>query len=342
MTTGKRMPDGTICWTGPACRKHGHFFTKNIFRKVRLSTKNNPTSKQTARQAEETLELNQIYGQLYNYLMKTAPPVFENEEHKPETSTRQGLNGTDKTKINQLNLEALQVRMEITDEEKQTLTHYQSSYEFVNAYLREGETGINKLGYLRRTSPHPTKPDSVSEETLEKYVEMAKSRIAGLDSVLKQHARKAKNTQILYRAFFLTTDAGTYHQTPQQYAKENYRIGQIIEEKSYLSTSNDSDYMLKYNPHLYDKQIVFEIKTNKGLVLHNPAETIGSIGAEERETLLPRGMKYKVTNITEATYKTTYSNEATEKARKRNSHLEEQKTFTVIQLEEIDETISPN
>lgn len=337
MSTGKRMPDGSVCWTGATCRRHGSYFTKNPFKKLAQVKELNkePETLREKFESEYLEHINQIYGHIYDTLLKTGELKYEEESFQNSRNVRRGLNGDNKTKLNQLDGEAIQVRMEITKEEKDTLSHYQSSYEFVNAYLRNGREGINSLTYLQRSSPHPTKPNTVSDETLDRYEKMAKERITKLDNTLKVHARKNTNNQILYRAFFLTEEAGTSHLTPEQYVDTHYPIGKTIEDKGYMSTTNDSDYMLQYNPHLYEKQIVFEIKTNKGTVLHNPAESSGSIGSNERETLLPRGMKYKVVNVTKAKYQTTYSDTEIEKVRRKNPKTQKQQTFTIVQLEEI-------
>lgn len=331
------MPDGSICWTGAKCRRHGAYFTKNPLKKntQQRELNKNPETHLDKWEAELRAQANKIYGTIYENLLETGQLTYEEETFQNSRNIRKGLNGENKTKLNHLDGEAIQVRMELTKEEKDTLSHYQSSYEFVNAYLRNGREGINSLTYLQRTSPHPTKPNTVADETLDRYEQMAKDRITALDDTLAQHARRNTNNQILYRAFFLTEEAGTGTQTPQEYVETNYPVGKTIEDKGYMSTTNDSDYMLNYNPQLYEKQIVFEIKTNKGTVLHNPAEYGGSIGAHERETLLPRGMRYKVVNVTQAKYQTTYSEEEIEKARRRNSKTQKQQTFTVVQLEEI-------
>ena len=337
MSNGKRMPDGSVCWTGSSCRRHGAYFTKNPLKKLAQTKELNkePQTPKEKFEAEYRNHINKIYSHIYDNLLKTGELKYEEEDFQNSRNIRRGLNGDDKTKLNQLDGEAIQVRMEMTQEEKDTLSHYQSSYEFVNAYLRNGREGINSLTYLQRSSPHPTKPNTVSDETLDRYEEMAKERILKLDDTLTIHSRKNTNNQILYRAFFLTEEAGTSHLTPQEYVETHYPIGKTIEDKGYMSTTNDSDYMLNYNPHLYEKQIVFEIKTSKGTVLHNPAESSGSIGASERETLLPRGMKYKVINITKAKYQTTYNDEDIQKAKRRNSKIQKQQMFTVVQLEEI-------
>ena len=333
------MPDGSICWTGPSCRKHGSFFTKNPLKKFVQNRTQQKTSKPLTQseewEAEEREEVTKLYSNIYDSLLKTGTLTFEDEPFPKEGSPRVGLNGQDKTKINQLNAEAIQVRMEITPEDKNVLASYQSSYEFVNAYLREGREGINKLTYLQRTSPHPTKPDTVSDETLDRYELMAKERISALDDTMERHARKNDNTQVLYRAFYLTEDSKLNHLTPEEYVSANFPVGKTFEEKAYMSTTNDSDYMLLYNAHLYEKQVVFEIKTNKGTVLHNPAESTGSIGAHERETLLPHGMKYKVVNVTNATYQNSYSDEAYKQASRRTSSAKKEQNFIVVQLEEI-------
>lgn len=341
MSNGKKMPDGTICWTGPACKRHGVFFkkTRNLLGKTSYVVKDIP-EKNKPKDVDEWMqqmlaEKHKLYTEIYERTQNSV--TFEDQNFTPANKSRKGINNENSDGLKQIDSESIQLRMEAEKEDQDVLSHYQSSYEFVNAYLRSGSEGINSLEYLQRTSPHPTKPDTVSDETLDRYVGMANERIEKLDSVLKNYARKNTNAQILHRALFVLEENNPNKLTPQEFIAENYPVGKVIEEKSYLSTSLDSDYMLAYNPHLADKQVVFEIKTNKGTVLHDPDDYAGSIGALEREVLLPRGMKFKVVNVLEATYESTYGEEQLKIVARRKSEFKPKRKFTVVQLEDITE-----
>lgn len=281
---------------------------------------------------EITVRKNKLYNQIYE-TYSNQNIQYVDQELPEDGKIRKGLNTEDDNRLKTLTMESLQLRMEIDQEHKDSLSHYQSSYEFLNAYLRDGREGINKLEYLQRTSPHPTKPNSVSDETLDRYVGMAEKRAAELDEAIELYGRTQTNQQVLYRAVFTQRSENKTPLSPTDFANQ-YKIGDVIEEPSYVSTSADSDYMLFYNAHLYDQQVVFEIKTNKGVVMHNPADRTGSIGFLEREVLLPRGLKFKVVNVTEATYQSSYS-EGIPKAN-RSPDAKKRQRFRVVQLEEVE------
>lgn len=342
MSNGKLMPDGSRCWTGSKCRKHGMYFKKTFplhAKKVEFETKKGISKVHKSEHYkaypwldEITVKRNQLYNQMYETYTKQNI-AYENAELPKDKTVRKGINAENNNAFKTLTMESLQLSMEIDQENKDSLSHYQSSYEFLNAYLREGREGLNKLGYLQRTSPHPTKPDSVSDETLDKYAEMAEKRATELDQAISLYGRTETNQQILYRAVFVNPTNNNNKTTPEEFANK-YKIGDVINEPSYLSTSLDSDYMLFYNAHLYEQQVVFEIKTNKGITLHNPADSSGSIGFLEREVLLPRNLRFKVTNVTNATYQSSYV-EGIPRGN-RSPEAKKRKNFTIIQLEEIE------
>lgn len=120
--------------------------------------------------------------------------------------------------------------------------------------------------------------------------------------------------------------------------KKHYEIGKTFEYDTYLSTTSDPEIAAERTENsagtakgYYDKEpekigIMWELKTNSGL------DVTGAAGASyqyERETVLPRETRFKITNVEIApeSYKT---------AQKDRNNL-----AIVIQMEEIDENDQP-
>lgn len=120
--------------------------------------------------------------------------------------------------------------------------------------------------------------------------------------------------------------------------KKHYEIGKTFEYDTYLSTTSDPEIAAERTENsagtaqgYYDKEpekigIMWELKTNAGL------DVTGAAGASyqyERETVLPRETRFKITNVEIApqSYKT---------AQKDRNNL-----AIVIQMEEIDENDQP-
>jgi hypothetical protein len=87
--------------------------------------------------------------------------------------------------------------------------------------------------------------------------------------------------------------------------KEYYKPGTVFNEKTYLSTTSSAYYAADRSDNTYDTKqnyydkaeisgIVFEMKTNAGVDITGVKY---SRNAYEREVVLPRDMKFKVTNV---------------------------------------------
>lgn len=302
LMTPVKMPDGTTCYSGANCKKHG--FLTHLKAKIdNLSTTNeNPQPKisNPSRQPHATL-------QDTNYV-------------------RKGLNTPNEESplLQQLNYEGVTRRNTLTDEENGLLGWYSSlGYEGVNLYNRDGEQGIiNYVNSFREGTFHDKK------ETITKYMEKYVDTTKKLDAILRKSGRRNRNRRILYRSVTIPENS-----TPQEYAATHYSVGSTVTDNGYASTSVDPDTMLLFNTHKEDRKIVFEILTSKGTAIHHPKRSPIPALNVEREVLLPRQMKYKVINVITARYTSSYPN-----GRPENENYTEAKAqadYTVVQLEEI-------
>lgn len=120
--------------------------------------------------------------------------------------------------------------------------------------------------------------------------------------------------------------------------KKHYQVGRIFEYDTYLSTTSDPEVAAERTENsagtarrYYDEEpekigIMWELKTNSGL---DVTGATNDTFAYERETVLPRETRFKITNVEIApqSYKTTEKD--------RNN------LAIVIQMEEIDENDKP-
>ncbi len=248
---------------------------------------------------------------------------LEDEEFPRRNGIRRGLNarGDTNLKLVQLDAEGVYLSDALSQEEKDTLSGYQGThYRWVNLYLMKGEDGLNE--YLN----HFTTPvDSSREAGIARYKNMAESVITRVDAIFATHNREENNQRLLFRAMAAPRGVNI-----NDWIADNYKVGDEIVNKAYWSTSADSDNMLQQGDWLkenFGETAIFEIKSRKGLTLHNPKDT-NSVTMLEREVLLNRNSKFKVIAISEASYESTlpvnYKSIVPTKAR-----------YPVIQLEEI-------
>lgn len=280
--------------------------------------------------AQEELhqEMQVEYGQWWSEMKDTQPGWVDllDDRFQGPGEIRRGLNGPDDERLFELNLAAMKTLMDSTQEDMDALSIWQVSYEMIRAGLVDGRAGLNKLDYLVRTCADPDNPGNVHPNTLDRYEDMLKRRVSELDRVFS-NLEEGGRRRVLYRSFRVPSgDVGGY-------VNSHYRLGDVVEEKSYLSTSADSDYMLTYNNHLNHQQFVFEILTDRGVTLHNPVhEHEGSVDFMEREVLLPRGLKFKVVGV-HKNVKYELSDPSF-LGRRQRKPLSESK-FWVVQLEQI-------
>lgn len=179
-------------------------------------------------------------------------------------------------------------------------TYSGHAYGNINAYNREGRSGIEK--YLRENYSSGVIP--FNETTFDTYEGYAKRDIAAIDGVFARYVRPNTNKRVLHRV--VRADKGI---SAKDYVEKTYKIGDTITEPSYMSTTADSDYVLSFGGKEPENIIVYEILTSKGIPIHDPRTFPGTVGQAEREILLNRKSQFKIVNITEAKYKTTYPEE---------------------------------
>lgn len=82
-----------------------------------------------------------------------------------------------------------------------------------------------------------------------------------------------------------------------EHLAKNYPVGKEVEIKRYLSTSMDPKIASEITGESSDSYVLV-IKTKEGVML---GENISEQGLREKEVLLPRDKKYKVTNVSNDT-----------------------------------------
>lgn len=215
-------------------------------------------------------------------------PLFANAG-----TTRLGLNDDSETSqkvLNELHREGLAWRSNLTEaEDDEVLRYQQTGYLVVNPYLRgQGEEG---------------------------YEEISQRYIRNIDSALAK-APKAPVDRILYRSVYLPTaqrvEGTAKKKQLDAYVDANFVPGETVEFPEYLSTTVDSDLVVRSDQKKRKKgfHAVLEIVSKSGAVLHQEGRK-GSYGVQddEKEILLPRGMKFRVVKVYRSvTFESTYRN----------------------------------
>jgi hypothetical protein len=310
MATGVLQADGTRCYSGPNCQKHGK---RSLVQQI-------ADMKRKVTRASS---------------VAPAPQVSSNEKDLiallPKGNTiRRGINGGDNTALEKLDAESEQLQNSLAKYERQAINQYTMGfYDPINRYLRKGIQGIDD--YWRHEFKH-----QISDERREEYKNMAENYIDSIDGLFARHDATHKEPRLLHKAFRVRNKDGrkTTPEDIQKYVKEHYQVGKVLSNKAYTSTSIDSDYMLAFSNHDPEQIIVQEIVSRKGIPLHEPGEE-GSVQASEREVLLPRNSKFKIVGIKEASYESTYpTGRPTASSFFKNAP--KKKKFTIIQMIEID------
>lgn len=248
----------------------------------------------------------------------------------PDNRIRKGLNDPKKQSdlLKQLDLEGDEFRNSITEEERMALrTYCGHGYALINNYNREGRAGIIK--YLKEN--YSAGVVDLNEETFSQYEDYAKRDVKELDAIFARYVRPNKNKRVLHRVVKISKEDTS--DNAQTYVQKTYKIGDSITEKSYMSTTADSDYILSFGGREPENIIVYEILTDKGIPIHDPYTKPGSVEHSEREVLLNRGLTFKIVNITEAKYKTTYP-EGKPTGHSAYMHAIPEQKYTVIQMVE--------
>lgn len=302
MTYRIRLSDGTYCYSGPTCRKHGIFTSQDL-----------PSKTPQRRVAADPVD--------YGFL--------------PKDAVRKGWNdGTHETQIAELNRLGDSLKELLSRQEHNALLNYAfTGYKVANPYLRAGIEGL-------KAEDRRYGEDNVADEaSYLKSAERAQESIAVLDSALQKAPRLTETPSVLYRYFRVRTPGRKPKASDvKSFITENYEPGKIVTFDSYVSASADSDYMLMAASRNPQEMFVYEIvtKKNDGVSLsRTPRTSSTSIQDLEREILLPRGKRFKVVDVLKATYESSFGEDVDDGLNFHSRHPKNHR-FTVVQLVEID------
>lgn len=309
MATGVLQADGTRCYSGPNCQKHGK---RSLVQQIADMKRKVARASSVAPAPQVSLDEKELVSLL------------------PKGNTiRRGVNGGSSPALDRLDAEGENFRDSLAKHERQAIQQYSMGfYDPINRYLRKGVQGIDdywKLEFKQK----------IQDETRVEYTKLAENYIDSIDGVFARYDAKHKEPRLLHKAFRVRNPDGrkTTPEDIQKYVREHYQVGKTVSNKAYTSTSVDADYMLAFSNHEPEQIIVHEIVSRKGIPLHEPDDE-GSVQASEREVLLPRNSKFKIVGIKEATYESTYPDGRPKGSFFRNAP--KKKKFTIVQMIEID------
>lgn len=306
---GVRQPDGTICRKGASCKRHG--LSATISRQLK-EAQTNATKVDAAKPAS----------------------AFSHPLLKDGSHVRKGLN-TEESKhiLEKLHQDNDDLEASIDIPTKNALYRYRAdAFRYVNNYLIGGSKHIASV-YLRR------KGVKLREDMALAQAENAKRIIPVIDSVFKKYEEEHPNQEqrVLYRSFRVLPPEGkkkTSAADIDDYVKQNYKVGDKITNKAYTSTSLDSDFILVDTQYDPEQIIVHEIVSSKGIPMFSRfTENDKSIQNAEKEILLPRESSFRIVNVTEATYRSSYKNYYDAPFMSRGNPRRSKK-FTIIQMVE--------
>jgi len=323
----KTMADGTVCRTGPNCKRHRAAYGSRGMTsflstlKAKISPVKDdivPTSPYSSQSIPDaTLSSTKILRGINAEYTKR---VDKDDESYPKVqSSKPAI-------LAQLDEESRDYQRTMPDDLIGIMQHYVSSYEFVNNYLRTGEQGIRDY-FSTYSNPEIFFPNM--DASVAKYVEMAKERLRLMDEAFETYKRPEQNVRRLFRSELVPEGVST-----EQYLAK-YSPDAIVKNDSYTSTSIDSDYMLVMNsPHVNKKRIVvFEMLSREGIPVHKHDDFSGAVSYMEREVLLDRGSEFKVKAVTTRKFQSSYPNKKPD-----GSHGNEgipSAEYVVVQMEQI-------
>lgn len=306
---GVRQPDGTICRKGASCKRHG--LSATISRQLK-EAQTNATKVDAAKPAS----------------------AFSHPLLKDGSHVRKGLN-TEESKhiLEKLHQDSDDLEASLDVSARNFLHRYKSdAFRYVNNYLIGGPKYIASV-YLRR------KKSKISEDLLAAQAKNAEKAIPVMDSIFKKYEEEHPNQEqrVLYRSFRVLPPEGkkkTSAADIDSYVNQTYKVGDKITNKAYTSTSLDSDFILVDTQYDPEQIIVHEIVSSKGIPIfsrYGPENK--SIQNAEKEILLPRESSFRIVNVTEATYRSSYKNYYDAPFMSRGNPRRSKK-FTVIQMVE--------
>lgn len=275
MSKGIKQADGTLCYAKnpDTCKNHGSQSPFDIF--------------------EASMAKKDIGGRINAQVMYTrhmhAQLAAQFEKNKPtETHVISGFRDYSTQSVAALqkfNEEYRQASANWSDKQRTAIKDYTGlSYKNVNKFLR------NKEEWLDKAKP----------QYKDRMVAHVNEVIERLDSVMDQ-ASNTKSRTVYRNVSQDTTQAFT---SSEQFAHRNGWIeGKEVEFPSYLSTSYDPHYMAHQltQDESEHTDVVFVIETNKGVPVD--LTTLDAKGHTyvqdaEREILLPRNMRFRVSKVT--------------------------------------------
>jgi hypothetical protein len=275
MSKGIKQADGTLCYAKnpDTCKNHGSQSPFDLF-EAAMAKKDIG-----GRLNAQVMYTKHMHTQLAAQFQRNKPAathvISGFRDYSPESVEA----------LKKFNEEYKQVSVNWSDEQKTAIKDYTGlSYKNVNEFLR------NKEEWLEQAKP----------QYKDKMVEHVNEVIEQLDSVMDQSSNLHSRT--VYRNVSQnTTKAFT---SSEEFAQNNGWIeGSEVEFPSYLSTSYDPHYMA--HQLTQDKSehtdVVFVMETKKGVPVDVTALDTKShtyVQDAEREILLPRNMRFKVSKVT--------------------------------------------
>lgn len=297
-----KMPDGTVCHTGPNCKRHGN---KNM-----------------------TL-LAQVNNQIEQAKQKV--PNFTNmNELFPKFKTRKGLNTSNPGWAEEFYQETVILKQNLTSFNHDTITKYRGmSFKYVNAFLRDGVEGLK------------TAEDGVFFNGKSKEITRIQNFIKNMDDCFKYEKTWVK-PRLVYRAVSLENEHLTDQTVTEFVKSKHPIGSVIEDKAYMSVSADPDFmvyYGSKARKH-HKPYVVYEILSKKGLPI--AAKPTGdSLQNYEREILINRDTKFKVVNIQDSiTFIHTHDKTRRDDWGHINisryvMNLPAKANFTVIQLEQI-------
>jgi hypothetical protein len=299
--TATKMPDGSTCYTGPTCKKHGFYYS--------LQKKFGP------------LLVEPKARTIAKAISKVPASHFPDATPSKE-AVLTGFNADPAVKppeLQQLDIEADYFKDNYSEDLVDTVRFYSSNYEYLNMYLRDGEKGISN--YIDTGFSDPVSMFGDVPAAKRRYEKMAINRVEEMDAVFAAYKRPENNARRLYRTVQLNDDI------------KQLEVGDSFTDKSYMSTSLDPDLMLCFNGS--DKEsVVYEIISRNGVPVHKSEDFSGSVTHAEREVLLNRDSKFTVVGKRQVTFKSSYPDGRPKGSHYLNPAFPKRKKITIIQMVE--------
>lgn len=308
-TLARKMPDGTICRTGPGCKRHGG--------------------------ANNSSSLTSTVEKQLNAARKAVSEKVKSLPF-PEGSSRKGKNTSDPEWALNLYEQSREIEDNMELDAARALSWYKiSGYKQLNGYLRGGREG-HKKAYI---SMHN---ERAPQEHIDEDYKSIQRMSSSLDKAFDHEVDLPEGT-LLYRSIKID-DQIPEGMSPLAYLKEKYAVGNIIQDDAYISTSADPDYMTFFGRKRIKakgQHMAFEIVAKRGLPVFDEGFgekahhlNDGSIQSFEREILLNRGTKFRIVGVKNVTFASSYP-EHLGRYGSTLYHCPKKVTLPVIQLEQI-------